>query len=264
MKKVLTFAVLISCIFWGCKKVKKVSYDGVFKLEKQTINGAGQDTTWIKKQMKIYTDQNYIYGGIALDSSVHIGVGTYELDSSNRIDEHNIFNSRALDSTQIFVTSITKKKGGIISTIPEWTRRGDVMYKLTEEYTSIPLISPSALDGIWELDKMYRVKGKDTTVLHETRFKVFWRGHFMFIHRYPIDALGTKFKDGFEYGDFSLKENRLIEGKKMSSHKEIANCDFDNKLILTNKDQYTQIFDDPKTHQQATEVYKRIRDYSMF
>src|SRR5882757_4317964 len=132
MKKVLTFVVLVSCIFWGCKKVKKISYAGVFKLEKQTISGGGKDTAWIKDQMKIYTNQNYIYGGIAADSSVHIGVGSYALDSNNRIDEHNIFNSRALDSTQISVVSIAKKKDGFISAVPEWARTGPVWHKLTE------------------------------------------------------------------------------------------------------------------------------------
>lgn len=264
MKKVLTFAVLISCIFWGCKKVKKISYAGVFKLEKQTISGGGTDTAWIKKQIKIYTDQNYIYGGIATDSSVHIGVGTYELDSSNRIDEHNMFNSRALDSTQIFVVSITNKSNGFISTVPEWARTGPVWYKLTEEYTSLPMTGPSVLDGIWELDKLYKVKGKDTTVQHETRFKVFWKGHFMFIHRYPVDALGTKFKDGFGYGDFDLKGNTLTEEGKISSHKELMNQKSATKITLNNDDKYTQVVNDDKTHQQTIEIYKRIRKYSMF
>jgi hypothetical protein len=264
MKKVLTSAILISCLFWGCKKVKKISYAGVFKLEKQTISGAGTDTAWIKNQMKIYTDQNYIYGGIATDSSVHIGVGTYELDSSNRIDEHNVFNNRALDSTQIFVVSITKTKDGFISTVPEWARTGSAWYKLTEEYTNLPLTGPSVLDGIWELDKLYKVKGKDTIVQHETRFKVFWRGHVMFIHRYPIDILGTKFKDGFGYGDFNLKGNTLTEEENMSTHKELIGQKFDTKIILKGNDKYTQVVSDDKTHQQTTEIYKRIRKYSMF
>jgi hypothetical protein len=264
MKKVITFAVLISCILGGCKKVKKISYAGVFKLEKQTISGGGKDTTWIKKQMKIYTDQNYIYGGIAADSSAHIGVGIYELDSNNRIDEHNIFNSRALDSTQIFVTSIAKKKDGFISTVPEWARTGPVLYKLTEEYTSLSLTGPSVLDGIWELDKVYKVKGKDTTVQHETRFKVFWKGHFMFIHRYPVDALGTKFKDGFGYGDFNLKGNTLTEEEKMSSYKELIVQKFDTKITLKGDEKYTQVVNDNKTYQQTIEIYKRIRKYSMF
>ena len=179
MKKVLIFAILISCIFLGCKKVKKVSYAGVFKLEKQTISGGQRDTTWIKEQMKIYTDQNYIYAGITADSSVRIAIGSYELGSRDTIVEHNIFNSRALDSTQIFVVSITKKNNGFTSVIPEWARTGSVRYKLTEEYSSIPLTGPSALDGVWELDKMYHVKGKDAVVQHETKFKVFLRGHFM-------------------------------------------------------------------------------------
>jgi hypothetical protein len=264
MKKVLIFAILISCIFWGCKKVKKVYYAGVFKLEKQTISGGQHDTSWIKEQMKIYTDQNYMYAGIAADSSVRIAIGSYELGSSDTIVEHNIFNSRALDSTQIFVVAIAKKNNGFISTVPEWARTGLVGYKLTEEYSSIPLTGPSALDGVWELDKMYQVKGKDTVVLHETKFKVFYRGHFMFIHRYATDELDTKFKDGFGYGDFSFKDNILGETEKMSSHAELINQKINTKITLTGDNEYTRILNDERTHQRTTEIYKRLRKYAMF
>jgi hypothetical protein len=244
--------------------VKKISYAGVFKLEKQTIRGGERDTSWIKEQIKIYTDQNYIYAGIAADSSIRIAIGSYELGSSDTIVEHNIFNSRALDSTQIIVVAIAKKNNGFISTVPEWARSGPLRYKLMEEYSSIPLTGPSSLDGVWELDKMYHVKGKDTTVQHETRFKVYWRGHFMLIHRYAVDELGTKFKDGFGYGDFSFKDNTLSETENISSHAELINQKTSTKIIFKGNNEYTQILNDESTHQQTTEIYKRLRKYSMF
>ena len=86
----------------------------------------------------------------------------------------------------------------------------------------------------------------------------------MFIHRYPIDILGTKFKDGFGYGDFNLKGNTLTEEENMSTHKELIGQKFDTKIILKGNDKYTQVVSDDKTHQQTTETHKRVRKYSMF
>src|ERR1700753_3729195 len=106
MKKILIYMVLVACIISGCKKVVQTSYSGIFKLEKQVISGGGRDTFSDLSKMKIYTDHYYIYSGIGPDTTVHIGLGTYALDSSNTIVEHNIFNNRALDSAQIFVVKI--------------------------------------------------------------------------------------------------------------------------------------------------------------
>jgi len=260
MKKILIYCILIICIISGCKKVKRISYSGVYKLEKQTVSGKGLDTTLVRQQIKIYTDRHYIYAGISPDSVVKFGLGTYELDTANTIVEHNIFNSKALDSMQIFVVHIKRTNNGFTGTTPEWARSGDTMYKLTEDYTNVPSLRTSDLDGVWELDKIYWVKGKDTTRQHETRFKVFWQGHFMFIHRYPINPVGTLFKNGFGYGTFSLKGDTLSETEAMSSHAELLNRQFAIKLTLK-ANEYTQVLIDPKTREQTTEIYKRIRTY---
>ncbi|HTD41506.1 MAG TPA: hypothetical protein VK671_12845, partial [Mucilaginibacter sp.] len=108
--------------------------------------------------------------------------------------------------------------------------------------------------------KMYRVKGRDTSVQHETKFKVFWGGHCMFIHRYPVNAVGSQYKDGFGYGTFSLKNNVLTEKEKMAVPVDLADREFNSKVTLNNKE-YTQVFADPKTEEQTTEVYKRLREY---
>ena len=260
MKKILIAVVLFSCIVSGCKKVKRLSYQGVFKLEKQTISGGKKDTTWIREQMKIYTDRNYIYAGIAADSSLRMGIGSYELDSGNRIDEHNIFNNKALDSTQIFVVSITQTNKGFTGNVPDWSHLNGTQYKLTEEYTKVPLAGRSILDGAWNLDKMYHVKGKDTSIQQETKFKVFWGGHYMFIHRYPVNAVGSQYKDGFRYGMFELRNNVLHEKETMGVPFDRADRDLNSKVII-NKKEYTQVFIDPETKGQTIEVYKQLVEY---
>ncbi|MGZ3750052.1 MAG: hypothetical protein ACXVB0_06795 [Mucilaginibacter sp.] len=259
MKKILIGAVLLGCLIAGCKNIVKINYSGVFKLNRQVISGGGKDTVLVKEQVKIYTDHNYMYAGLAPDSSVTFGLGSYELDAGNKIVEHNIFNNRALDSTQIFVVEVKRTAEGRTQVIADFGHYGGAIYKSTEEYGKLPMTGASSLDGVWELNKEFRVKGKDTLRQHETRFKIFWGGHFMFIHRYPTNAVGTAYKNGFAYGIFSLKNDALSEETKGTSHAFLVNRKYSVKVTLNGADEYSQVIRDPKTNEQTTEVYKRMR-----
>ncbi|MDB5141776.1 MAG: hypothetical protein JWQ66_489 [Mucilaginibacter sp.] len=259
MKKILICAALFTFTVSGCKKTERISYSGVFRLDKQTISGGTNDTVLIRKQMKIYTLHNYMYAGMAPDSSVSFGVGSYELDSGNRIDEHNIYNNRALDSTQIFVVKVSKTPKGRTQVVPDFGRSQSASYTSTEDYTKIPTTDASALDGVWELDKVFWVKGKDTLRQHETKFKAFWGGHFMFIHHYPVNAVGTEYKNGFGYGTFSLKNGTLSEENEMSNHAALLNRKLTIKVTFNGTDKYTQVINDPKTNVETTEIYNRLR-----
>jgi hypothetical protein len=195
---------------------------------------------------------------VSADSSVRIGLGTYAPESGNTIAEHNIFNSRALDSTQIFVVKITKKAKGRTQFIPDFGRYKGVNYTLTEEYALLPATGISALDGVWEMNKVFWVKGKDTTHQKQTQFKLFWHGHFMFIHRYPTN--GTGYKNGFGYGTFALTNNSLTEKEELSSHAALVNRSFAIRVAFNGKNAYTQVTTDPQTGIQTTEVYERLRE----
>jgi hypothetical protein len=258
MKKILIHAAVLTCLISGCKKVEKISYSGVFKLNKQVVSGGGKDTVIAKQQMKIYTDHNYIYAGMTPDSSIAFGVGSYALDTGSRIVEHNIYNNRALDSTQIFEVIIKKTDRGRTQVIPELARNKSVVYKMTEEYVKLPMTGPSSIDGTWVLDKGFRVKGKDTLRQHETRFIMFWGGHFMFVHHYLVNALGTDYKNGFGYGTFSLKNDTLNEEYKMSSHTELLNHKSSIRITLNGKNEYSQVVEDLATKEQTTAIYRRL------
>jgi hypothetical protein len=259
MKKILICAALLSCAILGCKKTEKISQAGVYKLEKQVVSGGGKDTTYARTQIKIYTDHHFMYAGMAPDSSVGFGLGSYELDTGNRIVEHNIYSSRSLDSSQIFNLVISKNDKGYTQVIPDLSTYKGVKYKMTEEYTKLPATGTSVLDGVWNLDKVYWVKGKDTLRQHENQFKIFWGGHFMFIHRYPLNAVGTEYKNGFGYGTFSLKDDTLSEEDEMSSHAVLVGRKFSIKITFNGNDEYSQVINDSKTNEQTTEIYKRLR-----
>src|SRR5580704_7398179 len=119
MKRILIVAALLSCIIYGCKKKEKVSQAGVYKLEKQMASGGGKDTTYKRTQIKIYTDKYFMYSGMAPDSSVGFGVGSYKPDTGARVIEDNIYSSGALDSTKKFDLDITNTDKGYTQVIPD-------------------------------------------------------------------------------------------------------------------------------------------------
>jgi hypothetical protein len=261
MKKTLILiAALAGCLIFGCKKKEKVSQTGVFKLEKQMVSGGGKDTIYDRNQFKIYTDHFFMYAGMAPDSSVGFGAGSYMLDTGNRLIERNIYSSQYLDSSKSFNVVITSRSdSGYTQVIPDLAVINGVNYKLTEVYSKLPSTDTSSMDGLWKLYKTYWVKGKDTTTQNETQLKIFWGGHFMFVHRYPLDQAATNFKNGFGYGTFTFKRDTLSELDLMSSHSILVGHKYSIKITFNGKDEYQQVIDDPAANERTIEIYRRVQ-----
>jgi len=153
---------------------------------------------------------------------------------------------------------VTPKNDGYSQTIPAMASIKGVKYDLNEDYIKVPTGDSSVLDGLWKLDKTYSVKGKDTTKQHVKQFKIFWRGYFMFIHRYAADTAATKFQYGFGYGPFSFKDNILNEEDQISNYPALLGQKFAIKVTL-NGDELTQVLSDTKTKEQTTEIYSRVK-----
>lgn len=257
MKKNIIVAVLLIMIMAGCKPSKNTpTQSGVYKLEKQMLSGGGRDTVYARTQMKIYTNNHFMYAAMAPDSSVGFGVGSYKQDSVNKITEQNIYSSRMLDSSQTFNLIITRTDTGYTQVIPNMTTVRNVPYKLTENYTKVALTDTSALDGLWKMDAFYTVTGKDTIKQTPTQYKIFWGGHFMFVHRYPINKEGTKFKNGFGYGAFSLKDDILSEEDEISNHPQLLHKKFAIKITFKGNNEYSQVITDSAG--KSIEIYKRL------
>jgi hypothetical protein len=258
MKKFIIVAVLLISVIAGCKSSKNTpTQEGVYKLEKQMLSGGGKDTIYARTQVKIYTDKYFMYAALAPDSSVGFGVGSYKLDSVNKIVESNIYSSRRLDSTINFNLEVNRTDTGYTQVIPDILRLRNVSYKMTEVYAKVPAPDTSALDGLWKMDATYSVTGKDTVKQTPTQYKIFKGGHFMFVHRYPIDKEGRKFKNGFGYGVFSLVNDTLREEDEISNHPQLLNRKFAIKITFKGKDEYSQVISD--STQKSIETYKRLK-----
>jgi hypothetical protein len=253
------FSALLIGIFIGCKSSKKQSTQaGVYKTDKITVSVGGKDSVYARTQMKIYTDNCFAYASLAPDSSVGFGVGYYKLDTGNHVIENNVYSSRVLDSTDIFHLAVSRKDSGYTQVLPLHTGNG-TQYTVKEVYTQLPPGPTSKIDGVWKLDKAYIAKGKDTAKLSEIQFKAFWGGHFMFIHRYPVDNANTRYKNGFGYGDFTLKNDTLSETENLTSHPTLMGRTFAIKISFTGDNEYSQIITDAKTGDKSVEIYRKLQ-----
>jgi hypothetical protein len=163
-----------------------------------------------------------------------------------------------LDSTDIFHLAVSRKDSGYTQVLPLHTGNG-TQYTVKEVYTQLPPGPTSKIDGVWKLDKAYIAKGKDTAKLSEIQFKAFWGGHFMFIHRYPVDNANTRYKNGFGYGDFTLKNDTLSETENLTSHPTLMGRTFAIKISFTGDNEYSQIITDAKTGDKSVEIYRKLQ-----
>ncbi|MFA6087652.1 hypothetical protein [Mucilaginibacter sp.] len=261
MKKIFIYAALLSCLILGCKKKEKPSEPsqaGAYELEKQVLSRGGKDSTIKRTQVKIYTDRHYMYASIVPDSSVGFGVGTYTLDSANRITERSIYTSRALDSSITNKLEITRRPDGYTQIIPDYATVQGVKYVLKEDYKRFAPADTSVLDGLWKMEKTYTIKGKDTIPTDVTQYKIFWAGHFTFIHRLPRNPEKTRFKNGFGTGIFSFRNDTLREEEVISNYALLRGHKFAIKITLNGRDEYTQVINSA-TNGQSVEIYKRVK-----
>jgi hypothetical protein len=262
MNRLLLCATLLSCLTTACKQKEKVSQtglEGVYQLQKQVLSGGKKDSTIKRDQVKIYTDRHFLYASIVPDSSVGFGVGSYTLDSSGKkIVEKSMYTSRALDSSLTYNLKITKRDSGYTQVIPDYTSAQGVKYVLTEDYKKFPPGDTTKLDGLWKMERTFTVKGKDTVLSRVKQYKIYWSGHFTFIHRFPLDSTEKKFRNGFGTGIFTLRNDTLREVEQNSNYSLIRGHKFAIKISFNGPDEYTQIINSA-TNGQSVEIYRRVK-----
>ena len=245
----------------GCKGTEEstgTGVEGVYELKKQRIEGAGKDSTVKREQIKIYTNREYMYASMTPDSSVGFGVGTYALDSAGHLTEHSIYTSRALDSSLTYKLLIDVKDDNYHQTIPDYTSVQGVKYVLKEEYKKLKPASSSRLDGLWRMERTYTIRQGDTVESKVRQYKMYWMGHFIFIHRFPQDSLETRYKNGYGTGVFTLKNDTLREEEQKSNYALLRGHKFAIKISLNGDDEYTQVINSAQNGQ-SVEIYRRVK-----
>lgn len=240
MKRLLLCFLIIS--LFGCSNTKETpDMPGTYLMLSQTLNDGTKDTKLVSlKQLKIYTDNFYMYAQVNPDDSVSaFGVGSYTTDKGTVV-ENGIYNSR--DSTvgtpKTYKLDVEKSPDGYKQFIPEIVVQGQ-KNKLTEEYQTVGTTAKTALDGVWKEVKSYVIRGNDSVLNNRVQYKTFFAGYFMFGQ--TVTDSSSRKRTGIGFGTFEWKSDSLIRETDLnSSYAIIAGHSFDVAIKMDGTDKYMQ------------------------
>jgi len=252
----------------NAEKHESMSMPGAYKMLYQKVKGGTTDTTFTAlQQQKIYTDEYMMYANFNPSDSVsNFGIGTYIIKpdiaisgaKTDTVTEHVFYNGNDTTKSETlhhFKLLIEKTGVGYKQIIPG-IESDSVKFTLTEDYENVGTQVTTPLDGAWKMEKEFIVKGKDTTVVAATQFKVYYAGHFIWGHTYEDAAKKTH--TGIGFGTFTLSgTDKLKESVTVSTYAGARNHDFDIALEMNGTDSFKQTITTDSSKQ--VETYTRLK-----
>lgn len=263
MKLSLTAVLLVlitACNNNETTQKESPSMSGAYKMLSQHIKGGTTDTTYKSfLQQKIYTGTYMMYANVnPADSVSGFGVGTYSITGDTLTESvfYNGSDTTKSDTPQAFKLVIEKTTGGYQQVIPEIESQG-VKYVLTESYETISKPDSTAIDGLWQMEKSYWTKGKDTFAINSTQYKIYHQGHFIWGQTY-LDSL-KKTHTGIGFGTFSMPApDKVKENGKASTYSAVTGHNFDIDLQMNGADAFVQSITYKDSSKQV-EFYRRVK-----
>jgi hypothetical protein len=253
----------LTIVLFSCTNFKKESpISGIFRIESKNIINPMMDTFYSdQNQVKIYTDEFYAYTNLKGDSTAAFGIGFYEANEDQLL-EHNIYSTIALDTPQVFKLKIEKAEQRYKQTIDHLKVNG-VPTTLVEQYVSIPAVGTSSIDGIWKLNKYFKVIGEDTVYEKRVQYKIFHKGYFMFVQDMHSNTDSTKLRSGFGFGVFELNNDKISETNLFSTYPSIIDKKLTVDVYFDGKDDFYQIMPSDVNGLKSVELYTRVKSSSV-
>ena len=258
MKKTI-FLLFISAI--ACTNKKETpAMPGAYIMLSQSIKGGTTDTTYTTlRQMKIYTEDYFMYANVnPADSVSAFGIGTYSADTGV-VTEHGIFraaDSTSNDSAATFTLQVEKTDKGYRQVIPDIESQGQ-KFMLTEEYQADDTAATSPLDGAWKQIKYYNIKGKDTSANGAIQYKTYYQGRFIWGNSYTDSAKKTF--TGIGFGTFSMDgTDKVKETVMASTYSQINGMVFNIDIAMNGSDEFSQTITNSDSSK-TIEVYQRLK-----
>ncbi|HRN72436.1 MAG TPA: hypothetical protein PLM81_04865 [Ginsengibacter sp.] len=263
MKQVLSAAVIMMLVY-GCAHKLDLSEQipGTYFLTLQTVEQEdGRKATYKDlKQLKIYTDKQFMYAQInPADSTSSFGVGGYSTEGDTLV-EHVLYSSRGsgFADQPVDHSLFIKITGDGYSQIINGIQINGISSILTENYDRSSPKPESPLDGVWKEVKGFGVSAtNDTTVYNRTQYKAFWNGYFMFGHTNRSDS--GRVTTGMGFGNFEMVSDKQFKETDLnSSYAIIAGNTFTIDLDMPDKDHFTQTIKN-SDGSYSVESYERLK-----
>lgn len=243
MKTSLIILCSVLLIFSCQPKTEKInSINGVYKMDNQFAYAIDNDSLLSSlenpNQIKIYTDNHFIWINIGKDSVANFGVGSYKL-TDNAITETNIYNSGGVDTPDQFNLNVEPTELGYKQVIPSMDYN-NTKIKLEEKYTRLKEDSTGSFDGLWKATNNYFVKGTDTTRSNYPDYKIFNKGNFSWAVRALMDTAQNKFVSYVGSGTFSIAGDQLKENTGNTNISTLGSNVIEGTIINSSAQEFTQ------------------------
>ena len=180
---------------------------GAYSMTTQVMNDGKNDSVLDRKQMKIYTADNFMmYASPNItDSFANFGIGKYEV-KDGMVYEHIFYSSANGSRKDTFTLAVEKRPGGYKQVIENIPISGN-NYKLTEEYDKTGSGNLTPLDGAWKQTKnIFVSKEGDSTINDKpSEYKIFQAGYF--IWAITIKDSANNRTSVFGYGPYEMVGN---------------------------------------------------------
>jgi len=256
MKHLLPFALILLIV--SCKNEPKLDIIGAYSLETQVLNDGSKDSVIDRKQLKIYTNDYFMYASPNVaDSFANFGIGRYEI-KGDKLYEYRFYTAEAGEKNDTFVVSISRAGNGYSQVIENMNLSGK-NYKLTESYTSASDERKTPLDGAWkQVRAVYITKDGDSSVNNPLEYKIYQSGYF--IWAITVEDSAKNRKSVFGYGPFEMMDSARIR-------ETVANSTFITGLVgktyevdieFPTPDSYKQIITFANGDR-SVELYQRLK-----
>lgn len=239
----------------------KGKMQGAYLMEYQTVSDGRTNTKYTDlAQLKIYTDSFMMYTQVnPIDSVSAFGVGSYEINDSGVIKEHDFYSSRDTSfstNPTNFNLSISTSPEGYKQVIPK-IMIDSQNFQLTEEYHKVGTDQKSSLNGLWKEINSYTIKGNDTTKNNRTQYKAFQAGYFMYGQ--TVKDVSGQTSTGVGFGTFTPQgKNQIRELDLNSTYPIVVGQSFMIDIDMDGSDRYSQIIHNADSSI-TTEYYERVK-----
>lgn len=260
MRNLLVFLLIILVASCNDKAEKTINMVGAYVMNSQVINDGSKDSAIDRKQLKIYTPDNYIMYASpnVTDSFANFGIGKYKVENG-KVYEYIFYRASQGDKKDTNVLIIDKTPNGYKQVIEKIAINGRD-YKLTEDYDAVGGTLSSQLNGAWkQVKNIYTTKKGDSSVNNNPlEYKTFQSGYFIW-------AITTKDSASnrtsvFGYGIFEVdSSNKIKETLQNSTFSRNIGKTYEVAVEFTGDDTYRQTITFANGDK-STEVYQRLKD----
>jgi len=215
---------------------------GAYLLTVQKGRQDNKDTIMDIKQLKIYTDNYFMYAHpLAVDTLGDFGVGTYTM-VNGKLTEHVFYTSDGGKQDNSIDVKVAKTSDGYTQVINFPADASGSGFMLTESYKNVSKKLSSEFEGAWKLTRLtvYSTAGTPTVTDNPLEYKFYQSGHFMFGST-QTDPTTQKPVANIGYGTFTVDgPNEITETPVNSTYHDIINVAVKLKLVFKGKDHYEQ------------------------